>query len=72
MNAMVQIGRVQENIAKFTAMRSSKISTQLCTTMNIQNVYYLPELCDWISTQTFDHIYFNMLHDPHGTCVLVR
>ena len=60
---------VQANIAKFTAMRSSKISTQLCTTMNIQNVYYLPELCDWISTQTFDHVYFNMLHDPWHMCI---
>ena len=60
---------VQENIAKFTAMRSNKISTQLCTTMNIQNVYYLPELCDWISTQTFDHVYFNMLHDPWHMCI---
>ena len=60
---------VQENITKFTAMRSNKISTQLCTTMNIQNVYYLPELCDWISTQTFDHLYFNMLHDPWHMCI---
>jgi MoaA/NifB/PqqE/SkfB family radical SAM enzyme len=60
---------VQANIAKFTAMRSKKISTQLCTTMNIQNVYYLPELCNWISTQTFDHIYFNMLHDPWHMCI---
>jgi MoaA/NifB/PqqE/SkfB family radical SAM enzyme len=60
---------VQENIAKFTALRSSKISTQLCTTMNIQNVYYLPELCDWINTQIFDHIYFNMLHDPWHMCI---
>jgi MoaA/NifB/PqqE/SkfB family radical SAM enzyme len=60
---------VQDNIAKFTTLRSSKISTQLCTTMNIQNVYYLPELCDWISTQTFDHVYFNMLHDPWHMCI---
>ena len=60
---------VQENIAKFTSMRSSKISTQLCTTMNIQNVYYLPELCEWILTQTFDHVYFNMLHDPWHMCI---
>ena len=60
---------VQENIAKFTEMRGNKISTQLCTTMNIQNVYYLPELCDWISTQTFDHVYFNMLHDPWHMCI---
>ena len=60
---------VQENIAEFTAMRSNKISTQLCTTMNIQNVYYLPDLCEWISTQTFDHVYFNMLHDPWHMCI---
>ena len=60
---------VQDNIAKFIAMRSNKISIQLCTTMNIQNVYYLPELCEWASTQEFDNIYFNMLHDPHHMCI---
>ena len=61
--------KVQENIARFTAMRSDKISTQLCTTVNVQNVYYLPEICDWILTQTFDHVYFNMLHDPWHMCI---
>ena len=60
---------VEKNIHKFTSMRSNKISTQLCTTMNIQNIYYLPELCDWSSTQIFDHIYFNMLHDPWHMCI---
>lgn len=60
---------VQANIIRFTRLRNNKISTQLCTTMNIQNVYYLPELCDWISTQSFDHIYFNMLHDPWHMCI---
>jgi len=60
---------VQDNLKRFNELRSSKISTQLCTTINIQNVYYLPELCDWISTQTFDHIYFNMLHDPWHMCI---
>ena len=60
---------VQENLKRFTNLRSNKLSLQLCTTMNIQNVYYLPELCDWISTQTFDHIYFNMLHDPWYMCI---
>ena len=60
---------VQNNIDKFTLMHSSKISTQLCTTMNIQNIYYLPELCDWISTQIFNHVYFNMLHDPWHMCI---
>lgn len=60
---------VQDNLKRFNELRSAKVSTQLCTTMNIQNVYYLPELCDWISTQTFDHIYFNMLHDPWHMCI---
>lgn len=60
---------VQNIIKKFTAIHSNKISTQLCTTMNIQNVYYLPELCDWISSQTFDYVYFNMLHDPWHMCI---
>ena len=60
---------VMDNLAKFTALRSRKISTQLCTTINIQNVYYLPEICEWIDQQTFDHIYFNMLHDPWHMCI---
>ena len=50
-------------------MRGPKVSTQLCLTVNIQNVYYLPEICDWINTQTFDHMYFNMLHDPWYMCI---
>jgi len=60
---------VQDNIRQFTEMRGVKISTQLCTTMNIQNVYYLPELCEWIQDQIFDHVYFNMLHDPWHMCI---
>jgi len=60
---------VINNLAKFTDLRSNKLSTQLCTTINVQNVYYLPEICDWINTQSFDHIYFNMLHDPWHMCI---
>lgn len=55
---------VQSNLLKFNRLRNTKFSTQLCLTVNIQNVYYLPEICDWITTQQFDSIYFNMLHDP--------
>ena len=60
---------VQANINKFTQIRSRKLSTQICLTVNIQNVYYLPELCKWIDTQIFDHVYFNMLHDPWHMCI---
>lgn len=61
-----------DNLKKFdqlrlevlTAFKKKKITSQLCLTVNIQNVYYLPEICEWIATQNFDHVYFNMLHDP--------
>ena len=60
---------VQQNIVKFNELRNNKLSTQLCWTANIQNVYYLPEICDWMNTQSFDHVYFNMLHDPWHMCI---
>lgn len=43
---------------------SPNITTQLCFTINIQNVYYLDELLAWAGTKSFDSVYFNMLHSP--------
>lgn len=40
------------------------ITTQLCFTINIQNVYYLDELLAWADTKPWGSIYFNMLHSP--------
>lgn len=40
------------------------ITTQLCFTINIQNVYYLDELLAWAETKPFNSIYFNMMHSP--------
>lgn len=40
------------------------ITTQLCFTINIQNVYYLDELLQWANTKNFGSIYFNMMHSP--------
>ena len=40
------------------------ITTQLCFTINIQNVYYLDELLAWADTKPWTSVYFNMLHDP--------
>jgi MoaA/NifB/PqqE/SkfB family radical SAM enzyme len=42
----------------------SNITTQLCFTVNIQNVYYLDELLAWADTKKFGSIHFNMLHSP--------
>ena len=43
---------------------NNRITTQLCFTINIQNVYYLDELLEWAETKNFGSIYFNMLHSP--------
>jgi MoaA/NifB/PqqE/SkfB family radical SAM enzyme len=43
---------------------SGNITTQLCFTINIQNVYYLDELLAWAETKRFGDIYFNMMHSP--------
>jgi MoaA/NifB/PqqE/SkfB family radical SAM enzyme len=40
------------------------ITTQLCFTINIQNIYYLDELLTWADTKGFGDIYFNMMHSP--------
>ena len=40
------------------------ITTQLCFTINIQNVYYLDELLAWADTKPWNSVYFNMLHSP--------
>jgi MoaA/NifB/PqqE/SkfB family radical SAM enzyme len=42
----------------------SNITTQLCFTINVQNVYYLDELLEWANTKPFGSIYFNMMHSP--------
>jgi MoaA/NifB/PqqE/SkfB family radical SAM enzyme len=40
------------------------ITTQLCFTINVQNVLYLDELLEWADTKKFGSVYFNMMHSP--------
>jgi MoaA/NifB/PqqE/SkfB family radical SAM enzyme len=53
------------NLDKFYALRANtgNIRLQICLTVNALNVYYLDELADWISYQSFEYVYFNVLHD---------
>ena len=62
---------VVENIDTIHRLRDqgSNITTQLCFTVNIQNVYYLDELLAWADTKGFNNIYFNMLHSPDHVSV---
>jgi MoaA/NifB/PqqE/SkfB family radical SAM enzyme len=54
-----------ENLSKYYSLRAnaSNIKLQVCLTVNALNIYYIDELAEWISHQTFDHVHFNVLHD---------
>jgi MoaA/NifB/PqqE/SkfB family radical SAM enzyme len=56
---------VEHNIARFMAMRNRHlhIRLQVCCTVNIFNVYYLEHVARWIAEQSFDFVYWNMMHD---------
>jgi len=55
------------NIEQFCQMRSrhNNIQLQVCSTVNVFNVYYLEELANWIDTQNFDFVYWNMMHEAY-------
>jgi pyruvate-formate lyase-activating enzyme len=59
--------QVQDNIARFQQLRNqySNIRLQVCSTVNVFNVYYLPELAEWNSSQGFDYVYWNMMHEAY-------
>ena len=56
---------VQTNIELYRKMRQqySNIQLQCCSTVNIFNVRYIDQLAVWISTQGFDFVYWNIMHD---------
>jgi MoaA/NifB/PqqE/SkfB family radical SAM enzyme len=58
---------VETNIARFKQLRdrNSNIQLQVCTTVNIFNVYYLENVANWIDQQGFDFVYWNMMHEAY-------
>jgi MoaA/NifB/PqqE/SkfB family radical SAM enzyme len=62
---------VNYNLQLFQEMRArnSNISLQVCCTVNIFNVLYLPMVAQWIEPQGFDFVYWNMLHDAPQHCI---
>lgn len=62
---------VNANLSKFKKLRdgSGNMSLQVCCTVNVFNVYYLTEVANWIKDQSFDFVYWNMLHDAKQHCI---
>jgi MoaA/NifB/PqqE/SkfB family radical SAM enzyme len=58
---------VVANIEKFRLMRDrhANIQLQVCSTVNVFNVMYLEQLAQWIDTQAFDFVYWNMMHEAY-------
>jgi organic radical activating enzyme len=56
---------VNANIDSYIAMRdrNRNISLQVCSTVNVFNVYYLLDVAQWINNKSFDFVYWNILHD---------
>jgi len=55
------------NIERFKHMQSrhNNIRLQVCTTVNVFNVYYLEHVANWIAQQSFDFVYWNMMHESY-------
>jgi hypothetical protein len=58
---------VEANLTRFKELRSrnSNIQLQVCTTVNVFNVYYIAEVARWIDQQGFDFVYWNMMHEAY-------
>ena len=58
---------VEANLARFRQLRNrnTNIQLQVCSTVNVFNVYYLEILADWIARQGFDFVYWNMMHEAY-------
>ena len=56
---------VVDNISRFRTLREQlpNIQLQCCSTVNVFNVHYIDQLAQWIATQGFDFVYWNMMHD---------
>ena len=59
-----EVNEIIDGVHFAKAVDTPNITTQLCFTINIQNVYYLDELLAWANTKGFGDIYFNMMHSP--------
>jgi len=55
---------VNENIKRFKNSGMKNLSTQICTTLNLFNIYYLAELAYKVKDWTPDFWHINILHHP--------
>lgn len=56
---------VEGNVERFRQLRRElpNIRLQCCITVNVFNVRYLDAVANWVAMQSFDFVYWNMMHD---------
>jgi MoaA/NifB/PqqE/SkfB family radical SAM enzyme len=59
--------QVCKNLDRFRDLKEihSNIKLQICTTINVFNVYYIDQVAKWIAVnkESFDFVYWNILHE---------
>jgi MoaA/NifB/PqqE/SkfB family radical SAM enzyme len=56
---------IEQNLSRFRFLREQlpNLQLQCCTTVNVFNVRYLDQVAQWITEQSFDFVYWNIMHD---------
>jgi sulfatase maturation enzyme AslB (radical SAM superfamily) len=55
---------VEQNVKYIKTHKHENTILGLHCAISIMNVYYLPELCDWIKTIGFEDLHFSVLYNP--------
>ena len=55
---------VNDNVERISSYKNKfNLKTQICCTINIQNIYNLDAMAEWIAQQNFDFVFFNYLQE---------
>lgn len=61
---------VQKNVKYIKTHKHKNTILNLHCAISIMNVYYLPELCNWIKTVGFEDLHFSVLYNPDHLSLL--
>lgn len=61
---------IEKNVKYIKAHKHENTILSLHCAISIMNVYYLPELCDWIKTVGFEDLHFSVLYNPDHLSLL--
>jgi len=57
--------QVEQNLDKFLSSKLPNMIVSIFTTVNVQNIYYLDQLIDWVASRNFNALVWNMLQHPN-------